>query len=96
MKFTTIENMVDQKVATLLKSLRSIKNVYKNVNILITTLYMDNNFEVLHDALQDEGLNLNNTAANEYVPQIEIQIKVAKERVRSTWNLLLYKKSETE
>ena len=30
MKFPTIENVLDQKAATLLKSLRSIKNVYTN------------------------------------------------------------------
>ena len=38
MKFTTIKNVVDRKVATLLKALRSIKSVYTNKNIFITTL----------------------------------------------------------
>ena len=47
MKFTTIENVVDRKAATLLKALRRIKSVYTNKNIFITTLYMDNEFEVL-------------------------------------------------
>ena len=53
---------------------------------------MDNEFEVLHDALWDEGINLNNTVADEHVPNIEIKIKVVEERVRSTWNSLPYKK----
>ena len=47
MKLTTIENVVDEKAATLLKSFRSIKIVYTNKNIFIKTLYMDNKFEVL-------------------------------------------------
>ena len=35
---------------------------------------MDYEFEVLHKDFQYEGLTLNNTAADEHVPQIEIQI----------------------
>ena len=51
MKFTTIKNLVARKAATLLKSLLSIKSVYTNKNIFIKTLFMDNKFEVLQDAL---------------------------------------------
>ena len=91
-KFATIENVVDQKAATLLKSLRSIKSVYINKNIFIKKLYVDSEFEVLRDALQGEGITLNNTAADGQVPQIERQVKMVKERVRSTWNSLPYKK----
>ena len=70
MKFTTIENVVNRKEATLLKALRSIKSVYTNKNIFITTLYTGNNFEVLRDNLWDAVLTLNTTAADEHVPQI--------------------------
>ena len=49
---------------------------------------MDNEFEVLRNTLQDEGLTLNTTTANEHVPQLEIQIKVVKERICSTCNWL--------
>ena len=69
-KFTTIENVVDRKLDTLLKSLHSIKSVYTNKNIFIKTLYMDNGFEVFRDALIYEGLTLNTTAAAKPVPQI--------------------------
>ena len=84
MKFTTIENVVDRKAATLLKALRSIKNIYRGKNIFITTLYMYNKFEVLLDALQDKVITLNTNSANEHVPKTEKQIKVVKEQVRST------------
>ena len=93
MKFTTIKNVGDQKAATILKSLQSIKSVCTNKNIFITTLYRDNKFEVLRDALKDEGITLNTTGDNEQVPHIERQIKVVKELVRSTQNSLPYKKS---
>ena len=88
MKFTTIENVVDQKAATLLKALRSIKSVYTNKNIFIKTLFMDNEFEVLQDVLRDEEITLNTTSSNEHIPLIERQIKMVKERVRITWNSL--------
>ena len=54
---------------------------------------MDNDFEVLRDDLRDNGITLNTTAADENIPQIEIQTKVAKEGIRSTWNSLPYKKN---
>ena len=92
MKSTTIENVVDRKAATLLKALRSIKSVYTNTNIFIKTLFMDNEFEVLRDALRGKGITLNTTAADENAPKIKRQTKMVKERVRSTWNSLPYKK----
>ena len=70
MKFTKIENVVDWKEATLLKALRSIKSVYTSKNIFMKTLYMDNGFEVLWDALQDKWITLNTTRAYKHVPQI--------------------------
>ena len=70
-KFTTIKNEVDWKSATLLRSFRSIKSVYTNKNIFIMTLYMDNHFEVVRDALRDEGVTLNTTAADKHVKKNE-------------------------
>ena len=86
MKLTKIKNILDREAATLLKNLQSKKSVYTNKNIFIITLYMDNKFEVLHDILNDKGITLNTTAADKHVPQIERQIEVMKERIRSTWN----------
>ena len=68
MKFTTIENVVDRKVAILLKSLRSIKSAYTNKNIFMKTLFMVNEFEVLWYALREEVMTLNTNAADKHVP----------------------------
>ena len=70
MKFTTIEKLVYWKAANLLKALYSIKSFYTNNKFFIKTLFMDNKFELLRGALQDEGITLNTTAADEHVPQI--------------------------
>ena len=53
MKFNTIKNVLYRKADILLKAFRSIKSVYTNKNVFITTLYMDSEFEVLHKALRD-------------------------------------------
>ena len=71
MNFTTIENVVDRKAATLLKSLRSIKSVYTSKNIFIKNIFMENEFEALGDDFREEELNLNTTAVNKHIPQIE-------------------------
>ena len=52
-KFTTTENVVYSKAATLIKALCIIKSVYTNKNIFIKTLFMDNEFEVLRTTLQE-------------------------------------------
>ena len=78
MRFATNENVVDQKAAALLKSLRSIKIVYTNKNIFIKALFMDKEFEVLRGALQDKWTTLNTTADDKHVPQIKRQIKMEK------------------
>ena len=69
MKFTTIENVVDRKAATLLKSLRSIKSVTQ-IKIFDKKLFMDNEFEVLQDAFGAKGITPKSTAANKHVSQI--------------------------
>ena len=92
MNFTTIENVVDRKAATLLKSLRSIKSVYTSKNIFTKKRFMENEFEVLGDDFREEEFNLNTTAANKHIPQIERQIKAVKEQFHSTWNSLPYQK----
>ena len=71
--------MVDQKSATLPKAIYNKESVYKNKYINIKTLFMDNESEVLRTNLQETGLNLNTTAADEHDPEIERKIKVTKE-----------------
>ena len=45
---------------------------------------MDSKFEPLHDGLSKIGIDLNVSAANEHVPQIEQQIRVVKECIQAT------------
>ena len=81
-----------QKVVTLAKAIHNIKSVYTNKDISIKMIFIGNEFDVLRTTLQETELNLNTTAADEHVPEIEQQIKVVKERVQSTWDSLPFKK----
>ena len=63
--------MANQKAATLLKYLRIIKSVYTSKNIFTKKRFMENEFEVLGDDFREEELNLNTTAVNKHIPQIE-------------------------
>ena len=49
---------------------------------------MDNEFEPLTNKLKGQIINLNTTAQEEHVPEIEQKIRVVKEHARSTWNTL--------
>ena len=56
----------------------------------ISTMYMDMEFEWLRKHLT--YVNLNTTAASEHVPKIERIIRIIKERARSIYSTLPYKR----
>ena len=47
-------------------------------------------FEALSLYMKGVKINLNTTAADEHVPEIERQTHVVKERARSVWNTLAF------
>ena len=51
-------------------------------------MFMDNEFAPLANDMKGVQINLNTTAARGHVPEIERQIRVVKERGRSTYNTL--------
>jgi hypothetical protein len=87
-KFTTVANLPNRKATTLLANLKAVRNVYTHRGSSVSTMFMDNEFEVLDNALKEININLNTAAAKEHVPEIEHMIHVVKERARSYWNTL--------
>ena len=87
-KFTAIKNVMDRESDYPVKSPSlALKSVYTNTNIFIKTLYMDQQVWSIARDLERWWPNprstpLNPTSAS---PKIEIQIKVIKECVCSTW-----------
>ena len=46
-KFTTVSNLPNQKAKTLLENLKVVRNVYTHRGSSVSTMFMDNEFEVL-------------------------------------------------
>jgi hypothetical protein len=80
-KFTTVEYLPGRKQPMRIKSLRKILRLYQNCGFKVETALVDREFECLRDDIPE--LNLNTTAASEHFPDIERQIRVIKERMRS-------------
>ena len=80
------------KHETLLTALKQIVNADKNGGFSVTVVLTDNRFECTQDGLASHGILLNITSANEHVPEIERCIQTVKERVRSIYNTLNFKK----
>ena len=90
-KFTTTELLQSRKIPNILAALRHVQALYHKRGFKITELRMDGEFAPLRHDLASIGINLNITAANEHVPQVERQIRVIKERVRAIRHSLPFK-----
>ena len=66
-KFTTVSNLPNRKATTLLANLKAVRNVYQHRGSSVTTMFMDNEFEVLDNSLKEININLNTAAAKEHV-----------------------------
>ena len=89
-KFTTLENVGNRKGTTLLCGMTAGPKFYGEHVYDISTMFMENDFEALALYMKGVKINLNTTAADEHVPEIERQIRVVKERTRSVWNNLKF------
>ena len=91
--FTTVEMMQNRKYDTILDGLLSVIAFYKVKGFNVKYVFSDNEFKSMKDAILEEGkADLNVAATKEHVPEVEVNIKVVKERVRSTIHGMPYKK----
>ena len=91
-RFCTSEALKNQSGKTILGSIKLIKRLYATRGLRITQMVMDGQFENLRADLADMQIVLNTTSNDEHVPDIERHIRTMKERVRSTYNMLPFKK----
>lgn len=91
-KFSTAELILDQKHETLLSSIKSVRNLYLKRGFAVKTVLMDGQFEVLRGDLAGLGITLNTVARGEHVPEVERHIRTIKERARSVFNTLPFRK----
>jgi len=80
-----------KKVKTILPHIRIISNIYKARGFRVTHMVTDTEFTVLRNQLMAIGIQLNETSADEHVPEIERNNRYLKEKVRGTVNALPFK-----
>jgi hypothetical protein len=91
-KFSTVGMIVNQNAATLLSAVKQIQYVYIGRDFRIDCVLMDGQFDTLRADLTDFQITLNTTARDEHVPEVEHHIWTLKERVRSVYNTLPFKR----
>ena len=80
-----------KKVETILPHIKVIRNIYKTRGFKVTHLVTDTEFSVLRNQLMAIGITLNETSADEHVPEIKRNNRYLKEKVRGTVNSLPFK-----
>ena len=88
LKFATIEALLNRQIPTIIQRLKSVTALYRHRGFKISAILADNEFE----AIRPQFPMLNCAAANEHVPEVERFIRTIKDRVRSTYRMLPYKR----
>jgi hypothetical protein len=91
-KFGTVELLKDQKMVTVLGTIRHFHGLYAKRGFRVETLLMDGEFEPLRGELSILGITLNTVSRGEHVPEAERRIRTLKERTRSAYNTLPFNK----
>jgi len=86
LKFGTIEALPNQHQTTIVQSVRSIARIYHRGGFRIRHALTDGAFDCLKGDLLGMGINLNVTARDEHVGDIERYIRTVKERMRCSYN----------
>jgi hypothetical protein len=91
-QFCMAEHIKDAKIETLEASLKAIQAIYWSRGLKVDVLHMDDQFEPIRYKAAAIGMHLNVTSNEEHVPKIERSNRTVKERVRSVYATLPFKK----
>ena len=91
--FTTVEALQNRKYDTIIDALLAVITFYKVKGFNVKFVFSDNELKPMKEAIHEEGnADLNLSAPNEHVPEVERNIKTIKERVRCSINDMPYEK----
>jgi hypothetical protein len=93
--FATSKSLANQSSKTIMVAIKKVHQVYSQRGFHITQMMMDSQFENLCGDLADLHIGLNTVSNNKHVPDIERHIQTMKERMRSKWNMLPFKRMPT-
>jgi hypothetical protein len=92
LKFGTAELLKNQKMETTLGAIKHILQIYHKRGFRVETMFTDGEFGSLRGDLAGLGVTLNTVSRDEHVPVVERRIRSIKERTRSTYNMMPFKK----
>ena len=88
LKFGTVEAISNRQITTIVAKLKSVCQIYHHRGFRVTVILGDPEFE----QIQPTFSQLNCCAVDEHVPDIERYIRTVKDRVRSTYRMLPFKR----
>ena len=91
LKFGTIKMLPSRSKNYILSAIKMILPIYNTSGFKVDSMLMDNEFECLRSDLGGLKVNLNISAADKHVPDIEQYIQTVKEHVQSMYNGIQYK-----
>ena len=90
--FATSEMITDQKVTTLLSSIKQVQKHYAQRGFRVVTILLDGQFEPLRGDLSDLNIALQTCARDDHIPEAERHIRTIKERARAIYNTLPFQR----
>jgi Reverse transcriptase (RNA-dependent DNA polymerase) len=91
-RFGTVEKLGGKSDAVVLTALKDVVKRYRGGGFSVEMLMTDGEFESLRGDLAAMRVNLNTTARDEHVGDIERYIRTVKERTRATYNTLPFER----
>ncbi|KAL7503040.1 hypothetical protein ACHAXN_000885, partial [Cyclotella atomus] len=91
-KFGSAGRLDNMKNETIISHFKVIMSVYCSLGFRVTIILADNQFESMRGAIADLGAIVNVVSADEHVPEIERFNRTIKDRVRSQYNTLPFKR----
>ena len=88
LRFGTTERLITRRADVVGKGLRHVITLYRQRGFRVQECHGDGEFESLRADLADLGTQLNVTAEDEHVPEVERYIRTLKERARSAYNVV--------
>jgi len=92
LRFGTTERLASRQATVVGKGLVNVIKMYRLRGFNVIECRGDGEFKPLVGTLADARTQLNTTAEDEHVPEVERYIRTLKERTRSTYNVLPFKK----
>jgi hypothetical protein len=92
--FTAVNHLANRTAPQIFKAFKDIHQYYLHRGFHIKTVHAEGEFAPLKPLIESMpgGPMVNLASANEHVPEIELKIRVVKERCRATQHILPYKR----